>query len=89
MQHREGRPIAITPTDRTLGLRWGLLELIDAVEAAEFRLIEVVRTAEDLAELRFDPLAYPYGGVGGLVALVEAFGFRVVGIDDGTGYWAP
>ena len=40
------------------------------------------------ARLNFDALAYPYGGVGGLVALVEAFGFMVTGIEDGTGYFA-
>src|SRR5260370_32378881 len=31
------------------------------------------------SELRIDPHAYPYGGVGPLIALTEGFGFTVLG----------
>lgn len=37
------------------------------------------------ARLNFDALAYPCGGVGCLVALVETFGGGVTGIEDGAG----
>jgi hypothetical protein len=36
--------------------------------------------------LEFNPHGYPYGGTNSLVALVECFGRRVIGVDDGTGY---
>jgi len=36
--------------------------------------------------LEFNPHGYPYGGTNSLVALVECFGHRVIGVDDGTGY---
>ena len=34
------------------------------------------------AELRIDPHAYPYGGVGPLIALAEAFGFTVLDVNE-------
>lgn len=33
-------------------------------------------------------MAFPYGGSESLVAVVEAFGQEVLGVDEGTGYKA-
>jgi hypothetical protein len=32
--------------------------------------------------MRIDAWAYPYGGLGQLIALTEAFGCRVVGVNE-------
>lgn len=37
---------------------------------------------DGIAEMRIDPHAYPYGGVGPFIALAEAFGFRVLGVNE-------
>jgi hypothetical protein len=82
------RPVIETPTTTAAGLRWDFDSMIWSVMEAEYTLIGCERVASGAARLNFDALAYPYGGVGGLVALVEAFGFMVTGIEDGTGYFA-
>ena len=64
---------------------WDVSSFIEALINGEF-LIEDLQIAGDEAKLVFNPLAYPYGGSGCLIAIVEAFGQSVVGIDDGTGY---
>jgi len=32
--------------------------------------------------LRINTFSYPYGGVGALIALAEAFGFEVLGVNE-------
>jgi hypothetical protein len=83
---RRNTPITVTPTERTSGRRWDLLAMIDAFADGEYELRSCEMVGDGRARLEFDSFAYPYGGVGCMVALVEAFGFRVVGIDDGTGH---
>jgi hypothetical protein len=80
------RPVIVTPTEQTVGLRWDLDSLVHAVMEGEYELLRCEPADAGKARLEFRALAYPYGGVGALVALVEAFGFTVTGIDDGTGY---
>lgn len=80
------RPIAITPTDQTAGLEWDFDSLIDAFVNGEYNLISCEMCEDNKARLCFYSLAYPYGGVGCMVALVEAFDGVVTGIDDGTGF---
>jgi hypothetical protein len=82
------RPIRITPTSETLGLRWDFFSMIDAFENGEYELRSCEMVGASVARWSVYALAYPYGGVGCMVALIEAHGFRVTGIDDGTGYMA-
>jgi hypothetical protein len=82
------RPVVETQTEAAAGLRWDFDSMIWSIMEAEYALLGCERVGGDAARLKFDALAYPYGGVGGLVALVEAFGFAVTGIEDGTGYVA-
>jgi hypothetical protein len=35
-----------------------------------------------VAEMHINPHAYPYGGVGALIALAEAYGFIVLGVNE-------
>jgi len=37
---------------------------------------------DGVAEMHINPQAYPYGGVGPLIALAEAFGFTVLGVNE-------
>jgi hypothetical protein len=80
------RPIIETPTDQATGLLWDFDHLVDSFINGEYNLVSCDSTADGKARLNFDALAYPYGGVGCMVALVEAFGGVVTGIEDGTGF---
>lgn len=55
-------------------------------EHGDYDLIGVRSLENHRARLEYDPHGYPYGGTGALRALVRAFGHRVIGMDDGTGY---
>lgn len=82
------RPIRITPTSKTTGLVWDFFSMIDAFQNGEYELRSCDMVGPTTARWNFFALAYPYGGVGCMVALIEAHGFRVTGINDGTGYRA-
>jgi hypothetical protein len=82
------RPVIETPTERSPGLTWDFDSLIDAFVNGEYNLLSCEMTKDRKSRLTFDSLAYPYGGVGCMVALVEVFGGVVTGIDDGTGFVA-
>jgi hypothetical protein len=80
------RPIIITPTDQATGLTWDFDSLMDAFVNGEYDLLSCELMQNGDARLNFYALAYPYGGVGCMVALIEAFGGVVTGIADGTGF---
>jgi hypothetical protein len=79
------RPVVLTPTDQAVGQRWDFDSMVHAIMDSEYELLGCEPSLGGRARLSFRALAYPYGGVGALVALVEAFGFTVAGIEDGTG----
>jgi hypothetical protein len=66
--------------------RWTLLSMIDAFKTGEYELVSCDMWTPDTAVLEFEPYIFPYGGTDCMKALVEAFGFQVIGEDDGTGY---
>ncbi|WP_425617383.1 hypothetical protein NA78x_001058 [Anatilimnocola sp. NA78] len=80
------RPILLTPTNQAVGAKWDFDSLIDSFVNGEYELLNCERSADGDARLKFNAWAYPYGGVGCLVALIEAFDGVVTGIEDGTGY---
>lgn len=80
----KNRPIALTPTERSTGLTWDFDSLLDAFINGEYNLLSCEMMDGRKARLNFYALAYPYGGVGCMVALCEAFGGVVTAIDDGT-----
>lgn len=65
--------------------QWDFASMLDAFWNGDYDLIAIQPRATRHV-LEFNPHGYPYGGTGSLVALVECFGHRVVGVDDGTGY---
>jgi hypothetical protein len=84
-----------TPVDvRTSGameaLSWDLPSMYEAIWNGEYELLDVVEQG-GTHRLRFEPHAWPFGGVAALIGFVEGFGHRVIGFDDGTGYveWVP
>lgn len=80
------RPILITPTEETQGQQWDFFSMIDAFRNGEYELQQCEMESPGNGKLEFYSFAYPYGGVGCMVALIESCGFRVTGIEDGTGY---
>jgi len=86
LKETQHRPILITPTEMTSGLRWDFFSMIDAFRNGEYELRSCELVGPVSGRLEFFALAYPYGGVGSMVALIEAFGFTITGIQDGTGY---
>ena len=65
--------------------QWDFVSMLDEFWNGDYDLIAIRPQATRYA-LEFNPHGYPFGGIGSLVALVECFGDRVVGVDDGTGY---
>jgi hypothetical protein len=82
------RPVVELPTERAVGTRWDFDSMIHAIMEGDYDLLGCDRVGERRARLTFVANGHPYGGVGALVALVEALGMRVTGIQDGTGYIA-
>lgn len=71
-----------------MGRHWDFFSMIDSYQNSECQLQRCEIVGEGKGRLEFHAFAYPYGGVGWMVALIEAFGFKVTGIEDGTGYVA-
>lgn len=75
-----------TPTESASGLRWDFFSMIDAFRNGDYELRSCELISSDKGRLEFYAFGYPYGGVGCMVALIESFGFKITGIDDGTGF---
>lgn len=63
---------------------WEDLSMLLAILSGETRLEGIHLRDHGTAELRFDSLAWPYGGITCLIRLVEAFGFDVISYDEGS-----
>lgn len=81
-QQRENRPVIIAEPADALGAGWDFPSFLYAIENGEYTLVEVVKTSESTAELRIEPEAYPYGGLGAFKALVEAHGMYILGVNE-------
>lgn len=81
----ETRPVSIAPTEQTKNSRWDFDSLLAAFKEGEYILVSCEMTDGSKARLEFYSLAYPYGGVGCMVALVEVFEGVITAINDGTG----
>jgi hypothetical protein len=78
-------PVEKRHGNRALEPHWNFGSMLEAFSNGDFELETVTTKGED-AFVPFNPLAYPYGGTGCIIAAVEAFGHTVVGVDDGSGY---
>ncbi len=79
VEDREQNPLLSPPS-------WDFESLFAAFEEGDYDLISCELISNNLGELRFEPHGYPYGGTDCMHMLIQAFGFSVVGEDDGTGY---
>lgn len=72
---------AVVPEEHLDELRGALF----SIESAEYDVVSAIDVGPGVGRLRFDPLAFPYGGTAPIEWLVPLFGGRVVAVDDGTG----
>jgi hypothetical protein len=79
---RASTPIAIPNPNQQIGARWDFYRVFESIEECEYALSGCERVADSVGELRIDTFSYPYGGVGALIALAEAFGFEVLGVNE-------
>lgn len=77
-------PPALRQHDPALTPRWTFGSMIEAIFSGEYALDACEMQDATTARLTFDAEAYPYGGTGSLQALIEAFGFTVLWIDNGA-----
>lgn len=78
-------PLPERHSDDRLVPQWTLGSMLESIQNGDYELVGVAREGERHF-LAFNPHGHPYGGTGSLVALVECFGHRVIGVDDGIGY---
>ena len=79
---RDSTPIAISHPAQQIGTAWNFYSVFEAVEDGEYDLVGCEIVGDRVAEMRIDPHSYPYGGVGPFIALAEAFGFGVLGVNE-------
>ncbi|QVL33940.1 hypothetical protein KIH39_08540 [Telmatocola sphagniphila] len=83
---RNSTVIAIPEPFEQLGANWDFYRVFEAIEESEYDVLDCVLVEPGFGELRINPHAYPYGGVGPLIALAEAFGFAVLGVNENGKY---
>jgi hypothetical protein len=74
--------IAVPNPEEQLGGLWVFDRVFEAIEESEYSLLSCEIVGDGVAEMQINPDAYPYGGVGPFIALAEAFGFRVLGVNE-------
>lgn len=79
---RNTTPIWVPEPSEQIGERWDFYRIWEAIEDGDYDILGCVTVADRIAEVQIDPHGYPYGGVGPVIALVEAFGFVVLGVNE-------
>jgi hypothetical protein len=74
--------IGIPDPSQRLGAKWDFYRVFEAIAESEYDVLDCVLLEPSVGELRVNPHAYPYGGVGPLIALAEGFGFTVLGVNE-------
>jgi hypothetical protein len=74
--------VVVADPSRQLGAEWDFYRMFEAIEESEYDVLDCALVDSGVGELRINPHAYPYGGVGPLIALAEAFGFTVLGVNE-------
>jgi hypothetical protein len=84
-KHWAATPVAVRTSAAMVCPQWDLGSMYEAIWDGEYELVDIVQ--EGLRYfLAINPEAYPYGGISCFVALLESFGHKAIGYDDGTGY---
>jgi hypothetical protein len=74
--------VRIDSPSAQLGSTWVFDRVFESIADCEYSLLCCQRVEANIAEIHIDPYGYPYGGVGAWIALIEAFGFLVLGINE-------
>ena len=82
LARRPSTIIAVPEPSRQIGTRWDFYRGFEAIDEGDYDVLGCELVNEGVAEMRINPHAYPYGGVGPLIALAEAFGFTVLGLNE-------
>lgn len=69
------------PSDQ-LGSEWDFFRVFEAIEESEYDLQNCELVEPEIGEIHVNPHAYPYGGLGPFIALAEALGFRILGVNE-------
>jgi hypothetical protein len=85
---RDSVIVAVPEPSDQLGAEWDFYRVFEAIDESEYDVLGCELVEPGVGELRIDPHSYPYGGVGPQIALVEAFGFRVLGVNEYGKYQA-
>lgn len=56
---------------------WYFESMLDAIFNADYTLIALIKESEDRGCLYYNPRAYPFGGTGSLIELIESFGNQI------------
>jgi hypothetical protein len=75
-------PISVPSPSQQLDVDWDFYRVFEAIEESEYDVLGCEMTDDGIAEMHINPHAYPYGGVGPQIALAEAFGFKVLGVNE-------
>lgn len=76
------KPIAISPPGTFRGETWSLVRILDLIDVSEYTLDDCRIAGEMFGELHVMTWSYPYGGLNALIALIEGFGFHVLGVNE-------
>jgi hypothetical protein len=74
--------ISVASPSEQIGGTWVFDRVFESIEECDYSLLCCQMVEADVAEIHIDPNGYPYGGVGALIALTEAFGFFVLGVNE-------
>jgi hypothetical protein len=74
--------IAVANPSQQIGATGDFYRVFESIEESEYDLVECRLVGDGVAEMHINPHAYPYGGVGPLIALAEAFGYEVLGVNE-------
>ncbi len=81
-QFDPSRPVVVARPGTYIGHRWNFGAVTELIEMGDYKLRECVAVDDKHAELRIQTFGYPYGGLNHFIALVEGFGFQVVGFNE-------
>jgi hypothetical protein len=79
-------PVAERYPAGAFGSPWNFFRVIEAIDDGVYTILGCKSISPFVAEIRIDPWSYPYGGLGPFVALVEAYGCFVFGLNESGEY---
>lgn len=76
------RPIKIAAPGSLLGEQWSLVRILELIDTCEYSLDRCELIDHNTGESHVYTYSYPYGGLNALMALIEGFGFEILGVNE-------